>query len=62
MAEPGWINVVQAKLTVPVKGSGVKIPLSISYANRTELLNEKDVRGHIGVTFDMDVLSSLVRR
>ena len=61
-AEPGWINAIQAKLTVSVKGSGVKIPLSISYANRTELLKEKDVRGHIGVTFDMDVLSSLVRR
>jgi hypothetical protein len=45
-----------------VKGSGVKIPLSLSYANRTELLKEKDVRGHVGVTFDMDVLSSVVRR
>lgn len=60
--EPGWIHAVQAKVTIPVKGSGVKIPLSLSYSNRTELLDEKDVRGHIGVTFDMDVLSSLVRR
>ena len=49
-------------MTVSVKGSGLKIPLSLSYSNRTELLKEKDVRGHIGVTFDMDVLSSLVRR
>jgi hypothetical protein len=60
--DPGWIHVIQAKVTMPVKGSGVKIPLSISYANRTELLKEKEVRGHIGVTFDMDVLSSVVRR
>lgn len=60
--EPGWIHAVQGKVTVSVKGSGVKIPLSISYSNRTELLEEKDVRGHIGVTFDMDVLSSVVRR
>jgi hypothetical protein len=60
--EPGWIHAVQAKVTVPVKGSGVKIPLSLSYSNRTELIKEKDVRGHIGVTFDMDVLSSAVRR
>jgi hypothetical protein len=60
--DPGWIHVVQAKVTIPVKGSGVKIPLSASYANRTELLKEKDIRGHIGVTFDMDVLSSLIRR
>lgn len=60
--DPGWIHVVQAKVMVPVKGSGVKIPLSLSYANRTELLKEKDIRGHIGLTFDMDVLSSVVRR
>jgi hypothetical protein len=60
--DPGWIHVIQAKVTVPVKGSGVKIPLSLSYANRTELLKEKEVRGHIGVTFDMDVLSSVLRR
>jgi hypothetical protein len=39
----------------------VKIPLSISYANRTELLKEKSIRGHIGMTFDLDVLSSLRR-
>lgn len=61
-AEPGWIHILQLKVMVPVKGSGVKIPLSVSYANRTELLAEKEIRGHIGLTFDMDVLSSLVRR
>jgi hypothetical protein len=60
--EPGWIHIIQAKVMVPVKGSGVKVPLSVSYANRTELLKEKNIRGHIGLTFDMDVLSSLVRR
>jgi hypothetical protein len=60
--DSGLIAAVQGKVTVSVKGSGVKIPLSISYANRTEMLKEKDVRGHIGVTFDMDVLSSVVRR
>jgi hypothetical protein len=60
--EPGWVHAIQGKLTITVKGSGVKIPLSLSYANRTELLKEKDVRGHIGVTFDADVLASVVRR
>jgi hypothetical protein len=60
--DPGWIHALQGRLLLQVKGSGVKIPLSITYANRTELLKEKNVRGHIGVTFDMDVLSSLVRR
>jgi hypothetical protein len=44
-----------------VKGSGVKVPLSISYANRTELLREKSIRAHLGFTFDLDVLASAVR-
>jgi hypothetical protein len=58
-AEPGWIHLVQARLTLPVKGSGVKVPLSISWANRSELLKEKTIRGQIGLTLDMDVLSAL---
>jgi hypothetical protein len=59
--DPGWVHAVQARLTIPVKGSGVKMPLSVSFANRTELLREKTIRGHLGLTFDMDVLSSLIR-
>lgn len=59
--EPGWIHVLQAKLTIPVRNSGMKIPLSFSVANRSDLLKEKIVRGHIGLTFDMDVLSALRR-
>ena len=60
--EKGLMHAALAKLTIPVKGSGVKIPLSISYANRTELLREKNVRGHIGMTFDLDVLAAAVRQ
>jgi hypothetical protein len=55
-APHGHLVVGQAKLTIPVKGSGVKIPLSISAANRTELIKEKDVRGNIGITFDLDAI------
>ncbi|HMZ80088.1 MAG TPA: hypothetical protein PLL06_10345, partial [Acidobacteriota bacterium] len=44
----------QVKLTIPVKGSGVKIPISVTFANRTELIKEKEVRGNIGITFDLD--------
>jgi len=54
----GNIRIVQAKLTVPVKGSGVKIPISFTYANRTELIKEKEVRGNIGFTFDLDTIFS----
>ena len=59
--EPGWIHAVQARLTIPVKNTGIKIPLSFSLANRSDLIKEKIVRGHVGLTFDMDVLSALRR-
>ena len=52
----GNIGVVQAKFSLPVKDSGVKIPISISYSNRTDLIKEKDIRGHIGITYDFDSL------
>jgi hypothetical protein len=59
--EPGWIHAVQAKLTIPLKSTGMKIPLSFSVANRSDLIKERIVRGHVGLTFDMDVLSALRR-
>jgi hypothetical protein len=52
----GDIVFVQMKLTVPVKDSGVKVPLSITASNRTELIKEKDVRASFGITFDLDML------
>lgn len=54
----GNIGLFQAKLSIPVKDSGVKIPVAFTYANRTELIKEADVRGNIGVTFDLDSLFS----
>jgi hypothetical protein len=58
VSRTGGIAFFQSKLTVPVKGTGVKIPLSFTAANRTELIKEKEVRGTIGVTFDFDSLFS----
>lgn len=50
----GDIGVGQVKLTIPVKGTGVRIPISFTFANRTELIKENIVRGNIGITFDLD--------
>jgi hypothetical protein len=50
----GDIGVFQVKLTMPVKGSGVKIPISFTTSNRTELIKEKDVRMNFGITLDVD--------
>jgi hypothetical protein len=49
----GDIAVGQLKLEVPFLG-GVRLPLSLTFANRTELVREKEVRGNFGFTFDMD--------
>lgn len=51
----GNIALVQMKLTVPVNGT-VKVPLSITASNRTELIKEQDVRASFGITFDLDTL------
>jgi hypothetical protein len=50
----GDIASFQGKLTIPIRGTAFKIPLSFTYANRTELINEKEVRGNFGFTFDLD--------
>jgi hypothetical protein len=52
----GDIAVGQVKLTIPIRGTALKIPLSLTVANRTELIKEKEVRGNFGVTFDLDSL------
>jgi hypothetical protein len=51
----GTIAVGQLKITIPVsKGSGVKMPLSITVANRTDLVKEAVVRANVGVSYDLD--------
>ena len=54
----GAIGVFQTKLTFPAGKSGVRIPLSITVANRSEFNTKSEVRGAIGLTFDMDKLFS----
>jgi hypothetical protein len=54
----GNIGLFQAKFSVPVKGAGVKIPISLTASNRTELIKEKDVRGSVGITLDLDSIFS----
>lgn len=50
-----WLG--QIKVTLPAKGAGVRIPLSFTYSNRTELVpNHQDWRVNLGLLFDMDKL------
>lgn len=52
LAEKGPIVATQAMLTIRLADSGLKIPLGVSWANRSELAPGNVVRGHIGFTFD----------
>lgn len=54
----GVLAVGQAKITFNTK-SGVNIPIAISWANKTELLNAHDVRGHVGITYDFNSISEV---
>jgi hypothetical protein len=54
--QPGNIAVFQAKYSIPVGDSGVSIPISFTASNRTELIKERNTRGNIGITFDLDKL------
>jgi hypothetical protein len=54
MATKGDIATGQLLLTIPVGRSGFKIPISMSFANRTEFIKEKEVKGNFGFTFDLD--------
>ena len=56
-SQGNWMNgaksnyKTQAKFTLPI-ADGIEFPVSVTYANRTELIDEKDVRGQFGFTLD----------
>lgn len=52
----GDIAVGQIKLTIPIGDSGIRLPFSLTFANRTDLIKESDVRANFGFTFDLDPL------
>lgn len=54
--ERGHIGVFQTKLEFPTSNNAVRIPLSLTASNRTELIKESDVRGQIGISFNLDAL------
>ena len=57
LSEKGSIVVLQAVFTIQKPGSGFKIPIGISWSNRTELVAGNEVRGHVGFTFDTSPLA-----
>ena len=56
ITERGHIGLFQAKLEFPTANNAMRIPISISASNRTELLKESDVRAQIGISFNLDAM------
>lgn len=54
LATKGNIAIGQVKMTLPIKNGVVKVPVSFSWSNRSELINESEKRGQIGLTLDLD--------
>lgn len=50
----GDVAVGQFKFTIPIADWGIKLPLSLTFANRTDLIKESTVRANFGFTFDLD--------
>jgi hypothetical protein len=59
-AEKGNISIGQLKLSVG-SGSNIKVPISVTYANRTELITKPTWRGQIGISYDFDSLFAAVK-
>ena len=55
------IAVAGGKFEIPV-AAGVSFPISVTYANATELIKEAHVSGNFGITFDLDKLKALVSK
>jgi hypothetical protein len=54
----GPIDIGQFKISFGKSSSGFSVPLSMTVANRTELLTGMDVRGQIGISYDFSSLLS----
>jgi len=52
----GDVGSLQLKVLLPIKGTGIRLPFSVTFANRTQLIREKEVRANFGFTFDLDRL------
>jgi hypothetical protein len=55
----GWLGVAQGKLVINLK-QGLNIPIAVKWSNKTDLLKGSDVRGQIGLSYDLSALSKLI--
>jgi hypothetical protein len=59
LSTAGYLEVFQSMLTFKLSNS-INLPVSIKWSNKTDLLNAQDVRGQIGISYDLSKLMSLL--
>jgi hypothetical protein len=57
-AQEDEVGVIQGRVEIPIV-AGISFPISLTYATRTEEVDEDEVRGNFGFTFDADKLYGL---
>ena len=50
----GDVAIGQIKFTIPIADLGIRLPFSVTFANRTDLIKESTIRANFGFTFDLD--------
>jgi hypothetical protein len=55
----GWLGVVQGKIVFNLS-KGLNIPVAIKWSNKTDLLTGNDIRGQIGLSYDLSALSKVL--
>jgi hypothetical protein len=55
----GWLGVAQGKIVINLK-QGLNIPIAVKWSNKTDLLKGSDVRGQVGLSYDLSALSKLI--
>jgi len=55
-AQKGNIGIEQLRLVLGPDKSNIRIPIAVSYSNRTELIDKPAWRAQIGISYDFDAL------
>jgi hypothetical protein len=55
----GWIGVAQGKIVFNIS-KGLSLPVAVKWSNKTDLSKRNDIRGQLGLSYDLSALSKLI--
>jgi len=55
----GWIGVAQGKIVFNLS-KGLSLPVALKWWNKTDLIKGNDVRGQLGLSYDLSALFKLI--